>query len=170
MAAYTALQADESGNYDKVKKAILRHYDVNEETHRRQFRKDRKRSEENYPEWICRLTDHFDKWTNDSTVPLKELIIMEQVLQSVDDELAVWLRETLDELGQLAEDYFQARKRGVQHHQRKGTAEPAITVHQTKPDKTGAKKEEHGPVTTGGRARVNTRGDKQCYHCRQGDT
>ena len=47
----------------------------------------------NYPEWICRLTDHFDKWTKDSTVPLKELIIMEQVLQSVDDKLAVRLRE-----------------------------------------------------------------------------
>ena len=34
MAAYTTLQADESGNYDKVKKAILCHYDVNKDTHR----------------------------------------------------------------------------------------------------------------------------------------
>ena len=42
MAAYAALSSEDANDYSKVKEAILRQYDVNEESRRRKFRKDRK--------------------------------------------------------------------------------------------------------------------------------
>ncbi len=113
-AAYAALDATEAQEYKKVKEAILHRFDVNQETHRRRFRENRKGPEESYREWLCRITSHFDKWCKDSTMPMKELVIMEQALWSMPEGLTVWLRErqpkSLDELAKLAEDYTLARK------------------------------------------------------------
>ena len=36
--AYAALPADEAKDYDRVKSAILRRYDISEETYRQRFR------------------------------------------------------------------------------------------------------------------------------------
>ena len=38
MAAYASLEVESTGSYDMVKQAVLRRYDVNEETHRLHFR------------------------------------------------------------------------------------------------------------------------------------
>ena len=63
MAAYTSLAGDESGDYEKVKAAILQRYEVNEETHRRKFRQDKKCSDESYREFISHLQDRLQRWT-----------------------------------------------------------------------------------------------------------
>ena len=73
-------RAQAAQDYKKVKEAILHRFDVNEETHRRRFREDRKKPEESYREWLWRITNHFDKWCKDSTMPMKELVVMEQAL------------------------------------------------------------------------------------------
>lgn len=44
-AAFTSLSVDDTADYDKIKYAIYQQYEVNEETHRRQFRQDQKRKE-----------------------------------------------------------------------------------------------------------------------------
>ena len=58
MATYTSLAGDESGDYEKVKAAMLQRYEVNEETDRRKFRQDKKHSGESYREFVSRLQDH----------------------------------------------------------------------------------------------------------------
>ena len=88
-AAYANLSALEAQDYKKVKETILHRYDVNQETHRRRFREDRKKPEESYREWICRITNHFEKWSKESTVPLKDLVIMEQALLSMPEALSI---------------------------------------------------------------------------------
>ena len=50
LAAYAVL-TPEGCIYKKVKEAILRRYDINEETYRQQFRQDRKKGKESY--WEC---------------------------------------------------------------------------------------------------------------------
>jgi len=170
MAAYTALRAAEAGDYTVVKKAILHRYDVNEETHRLRFRKDKKKREESYREWICRITDHFDKWTKDAGMELRELIIMEQVLLETPEDLAVWLRErspkSLEELGKLAENYAQARK--GDDTERK-TAGGSAGAWRTKfgEGKGSAEKGGRSGTSEGTRTKVNSCGERQCYHCRQ---
>ena len=46
MAAYAALTPGDAVTYEKVKEAILRRYEINEETYRQRFRQDRKKGEE----------------------------------------------------------------------------------------------------------------------------
>lgn len=62
MAVHTILASNESGDYEKVKAAILQRYEVNEETHRRKFRQDKKRSDEPHQEFVNRLQDRLQKW------------------------------------------------------------------------------------------------------------
>ena len=51
-------RAQAAQDYKKVKEAILHRFDVNEETHRRRFREDRKKPEESYREWLWHITNH----------------------------------------------------------------------------------------------------------------
>ena len=68
MAPYTSLAGDESGDYEKVKSAILQRYEVNKETHRSKFRQDKKRGDESYREFVSRLQErprssHGSRWS-----------------------------------------------------------------------------------------------------------
>ena len=67
MAPCTALTPEDAIQYDKVKEAILRRYEINEETYRQ--RQDRKKSEESYREYADRLGDHFTRWVDSQAVP-----------------------------------------------------------------------------------------------------
>ena len=114
MAAFASLRLEDATSYEAVKAAILLRYDISEETHRLRFRQDRKKGEESHREWADRLRDHFGKWTKARKIPLEELVTIEQFLQSVPDDLRVWLRErkpeTLRQAAVLADDYVLARK------------------------------------------------------------
>ena len=59
MAAYAALTPEDAIQYEKVKEAILRRYEINEETYQQRFRQDRKKCEESYREYADQLGDHF---------------------------------------------------------------------------------------------------------------
>ena len=167
MAGYAALSAEDSRDYQRVKRTVLHRYDVNVETHRQRFRQDRRKTDESYREWICRITDHFDKWAKDSTLTIREMVIMEQVLKGVPDDLAVWLRErkptSLDELATLVEDYTLARKREATQPPQKSHG-PSTTP---TPGRSLKDIPRGTPQGVAGRARVNAAGEKQCFHCRQ---
>ena len=60
--AYAAMKAEDAGNYQLVKKAILRRYDISEKTYRQRFR-DAVMKDEMVSELDVRLTDLFLKWT-----------------------------------------------------------------------------------------------------------
>ncbi|XP_064389549.1 uncharacterized protein LOC135337548 [Halichondria panicea] len=168
-AAYAALDATEAQDYKKVKEAILHRYDVNQETHRRRFREDRKKPEESYREWLWRITNHFDKWCKDSTMPMKELVVMEQALWGMPEGLTVWLRErqpkSLEELAKLAEDYTLARKGKDQPFgTRKPLSSPGTPAVETQGTRAPHKR---NGFRTEPRTKVKAAGEKQCFHCHQ---
>ena len=66
--AYAALPTDEAKDYDTLKEAILRRYDINEETYRQQFRKQPKEGEPPQ-ELITRLKDLATRWARDTGPP-----------------------------------------------------------------------------------------------------
>ena len=72
--AYAALPAEEAGDYTKVKLAILRRYDISEETYRQRFRAAKKAEGESYRELVARLQDLEQKWTRDCST-MEELSI-----------------------------------------------------------------------------------------------
>ena len=112
--AYAALSVDGSVDYDTLKEAILRRYNINEETYRRQFRSAQLKKGETPRDLFTRLQDLAKKWGREcKTVDeLFDLIIKEQLLNCLAEDVRVWVRERKpkdsNEAGQLAEDFLQA--------------------------------------------------------------
>ena len=117
--AYAALGADDAAEYEKVKVAILRRYDVNEETYRRRFRSTSKKQGETNRELVNRLDDLVNKWMQECKTieEVKDEVIREQVVNSVPEDVRIWVKERKPKSGQeaagLADDYAQARKEGL---------------------------------------------------------
>lgn len=115
--AYAAMHTEDALVYSEVKKAILRRYDINEETYRQRFRAARRKEGEPYIELATRMADLFGKWTADCTTveALSEKLLIEQLLNNMPADLRVWLSDkkpsTSKEAGRLADDYVLARKR-----------------------------------------------------------
>ena len=170
MAAYAALTQDDAIVYDKVKEAILRRYEINEETYRQRFRQDRKRGEESYREYADRLGDHFTRWVSSQSVPLKELVMLEQFIAGVPEDLQIWLRErkpeSLRQAAALADDYALARtKSGHKIIYKNSTRlqEGAAVSDQGQPQ--SQRERPLNNLTRPGRSQTNTRGDKKCFQC-----
>ena len=119
--AYAAIPAEEAKDYNHLKAAILRRYDVNEETYRQRFRNATKKKDESHRELITRLEDLRRKWMRECTTveQVGDLIVMEQFLNSLPGDIKIWVRErgpkTPREAGELADQYSQARKTGTAH-------------------------------------------------------
>ena len=115
--AYAALNADDAQNYNRVKEAILRRYDISEETYRQRFRSTTRKEGEAYSELAIRLQDLFVKWTTEckTVAEVREKMVVEQLLNTMPNELRIWVGErkpkTSTETGRLADDYLQARRR-----------------------------------------------------------
>ena len=73
-------------NYEKVEEAILRRYDITEETYRQRFRSTKKFREETYKAMYARLKGSFRKLTRPDEKTVKEItetVIMEQLVNTM---------------------------------------------------------------------------------------
>eukprot|EP00731_Ephydatia_muelleri_P001970 Em0001g1970a len=95
--AYAAMKAEDAGNYQLVKEAILRRYDISEQTYRQRFRDAVMKKDETVSE-----------------LNLRDLMILEQLVNTLQTEVRVWVTErnpkTSAEAAKLADDYQSARK------------------------------------------------------------
>ena len=123
--AFAALPSADAGDYDKLRAAILARYNVNQETYRQRFRSSKRRSEESHEELVIRLTDLYNKWTKDCrTMPeIREVIVMEQFLNSLTPEIRLRVREknpkTVEEAAKTADHLLQAKKQERSWYQKK---------------------------------------------------
>ena len=115
--AYASLSAHQAAQYPEVKKAILKQYNISEETYRERFRLARMKEGEGYAELNLRLQDLLRRWFEgcDSIDAVCEKVLVEQLLNAMPAELKVWVGErkptTGEEAARLADDYVQARHR-----------------------------------------------------------
>ena len=65
--AYAAMLPDDAKDYDKIKDAILRRYDITEESYRQRFRLLKPKTEETIQELEARLRDLAAKWLKECT-------------------------------------------------------------------------------------------------------
>ncbi len=115
-AAYVNMDLNESTDYDKVKYAILRKYDVNTETYRQKFRSLTVDPTESPKELYSRLKELFGKWIQPKSKTVEEvseIIILEQYLRMLSLEFQVWVRKrdprTAAEAASLADVFVAAR-------------------------------------------------------------
>ena len=108
-----------------ISHVILRHYSISEETYREQLRSV-KREEESHREMATQVMDLTNKWTKGcgSVQDVVQLVATEQLINSMADEVRVWVRErkpgTCMEAGELADDYERAKKNMKVESARKG--------------------------------------------------
>ena len=114
--AYAAMEPDRAAHYGQLKEAILRRYDISEETYRQRFRSAARKDGETYRELATRIEDLLDKWTKscDTVKKLREKVALEQFLNTLPVEIRIWIREQSPEscaaAGELADTFVQARK------------------------------------------------------------
>ena len=114
---YSRLSEEDAVNYDKMKLALMKRYDLTEDGYRRKFRGSKPEVDESPDQFIVRLSTYLVRRlelskTEQTFQGLKDLIVKEQFINSCPKELAVHLRErapeTLEEIAKIADQYLEA--------------------------------------------------------------
>ena len=123
---FAALSVDDSSDYDAVKAAILKAYELVPETYRQKFRNYKKDDKQTYFEIANQTEVYFDSWCSAKKVisdfdKLRQIILIEQFKRCVHDDLKTYLDEknveTLHEMAVLADDYALTHKRSFKPRQ-----------------------------------------------------
>ena len=114
---YSRLSEEVAQDYDRVKLALTKRYDLTEDGYRRKFRASKPEVDESPEQFIVRLDRYLLRRlelsnTERSFEGLKDLIVKEQFIDSCPKELAIHLREraseTLVQIAKIADQYLEA--------------------------------------------------------------
>ena len=123
---FAALSVDDSSDYDVVKSAIQKAYELVPEAYRQKFRNYKKDDKQTYVEFANQTEVYFDRWCSAKKVisdydKLRQIILIEQFKRCVHDDLKTYLDEknveTLHEMAVLADDYALTHKRSFKPRQ-----------------------------------------------------
>ena len=103
LEVYSRLSEEAAQDYDRVKLALMKRYDLTEDGYRRKFRASKPEVDESPEQFIVRLDTYLVRWlellnTERSFEGLKDLIVKEQFIVSSPKELAIHLRERVAEM------------------------------------------------------------------------
>lgn len=116
---YARLGEVEANDYDVIKNAILKRYNLTASTYRDKFRGCKQFSSETFREFSSRATNYFDHWcqmekVNKNHDNLVDVLMREQLTNSSSRDLQIWLKErqpkSVEEMIELAEAYQNAHK------------------------------------------------------------
>ena len=117
---YSRLSEEAASNYDTLREALFKRYNLTEEGYRDRFRKSHPLKDESPEEYIFRLKTNLEKWIELSPVEstyegLRNLIIRERFIESCSKDLGIYIQErspeSLEEMAKLAQQYLTARGR-----------------------------------------------------------
>ncbi|XP_073233658.1 uncharacterized protein [Porites lutea] len=117
LEVYSRLSEEAAQDYDRVKLALMKRYDLTKDGYRRKFRASKLEVDESPEQFIVRLDRYLLRWlelsnTDRSFEGVKELIVKEQFIDSCPKELAIHLRErapeTLAQIAKIADQYLEA--------------------------------------------------------------
>src|SRR5215469_11906778 len=95
---YVNLNEEDSKNYEKLKEALLKKYNLTENGYKKKFKESKPEDDEDTAQYIERIGTYLDKWIHLLKVEkifevVKELFIVDQFLQTCPDKLSVFLQE-----------------------------------------------------------------------------
>ncbi|XP_078000810.1 uncharacterized protein LOC144453400 [Glandiceps talaboti] len=159
LTVYSGMVPHEAVDYDKLKDALLKRYQLNEEGFRVKFRSCLQESSETASQYAVRLEHYLDRWLTMGKVDgkynnVKDLLLREQFLNTCDGELALFLNErapeSIQDMACLADRYREARKQYESKGQSVGkTSSGNYTTRRQNKDNTGDR--QPGPL--------------RCYRC-----
>lgn len=111
--AFVALSATDRREYEKVKKAVLKSYELVPEAYRLRFRNWKKGDRQTYTEVARELNTHFNRWCAAVGVTtfeqLSNLIVLEQFRNILPERVAAYIAErnlkTAAEAASVADDF-----------------------------------------------------------------
>jgi hypothetical protein len=117
--AFTRMPIGDSGDYDKLKEAILQAYNLTPEAYCLKFKSVQKMKSETHRQYAVRVRTLLERWTSGEQVAsfesLQDLLIREQMLESYYPNLQMYLKDknpkTVQELAKFAEHYDQVHQR-----------------------------------------------------------
>ena len=117
LEVYSRLSGEAAQDYDRVKLALIKRYDLTQDGYRRKFRASKPEVDESLDQFIVRLDTYLWRWlelqnTERSFEGLKDLIVKEQFIVSCPKELAIHLRERAPEahvqIAKIANQFLEA--------------------------------------------------------------
>ena len=120
LEVYSRLDKTKAMEYEALKDALLKRYQLTEEGFRKKFREETPEVGETPVQFVSRLSNYLTRWltfakVGESYDQLFEHIVKEQFISKCDKDVAAYLREkkdvTLDDLTDLAERYMTAHNK-----------------------------------------------------------
>ena len=116
---YSTLPSSEAQNYDTLKLALLRKYNLTEDGYRTKFKTSKPKDDETASQYAARLGNYLNKWTDivkiqQSYKGLREFMIIDQFMHSIPKDMALFLKERqptsagLDNIIKMASQYLEA--------------------------------------------------------------
>ena len=114
-SAYATLPTENCADYDLVKAAVLKSFELVPEAYRQKFRTQRKTENQSYVEFLREKENALDKWCDSKRIDgdaekLRQLILAEEFLNCVPEEVRVHLSERKTdvtyEMAALADEYI----------------------------------------------------------------
>ena len=115
---YALMPIEEALNYDMLKAALLKRYELTEEGFKRRYKKCRPDSGETFQQFTSRMKSYFTRWVDMSGINktydgLADLILRDQLAFICNRDLELFLRErepkSLEQASKLADQYKEAR-------------------------------------------------------------
>jgi len=178
---YSRLPSDQVDDYDCLKEALLKRYQLTEDGFKRKFRSAKPEVGESPAQFLTRLASYLERWVELSKVEksfegLASLMIREQYLSICSESLALFLKERaitdLDKLATSAEQYTEAHNESFSQrsstHQSVKPRDTSVSVkkcfkcgsnsHLIKDCKTDIQEPKPAP-------RQSSDGQKNCFLC-----
>ena len=115
---YALMPKEDALNYDKLKVALLKRYELTEEGFKRKYKKCRPENGETFQQFTTRMKSYFTRWIDMASIEksyegLQDLILREQLTFICNSDLELFLRErepkSLEQASKLADQYKEAR-------------------------------------------------------------
>ena len=115
---YALMLKEDALNYDKLKVALLKRYELTEEGFKRKYKKCRPENGETFQQFTTRMKSYFTRWIDMASIEksyegLQDLILREQLTFFCNRDLELFLRKrepkSLEQSSKLADQYKEAR-------------------------------------------------------------
>ena len=115
---YALMPKEDALNYDKLKVALLKRYELTEEGFKRKYKKCRPENGETFQQFTTRMKSYFTRWIDMASIEksyegLQDLILREQLTFICNRDLELFLRvrepKSLEQASKLADQYKEAQ-------------------------------------------------------------
>ena len=172
---YSALPVDRSAQYDEVRKAILKAYELVPEAYRQKFRNARKQDGQTYVEFAREKEALFDHWCTAKQVDkdyckLRQLLLVEEFKKCLQSDVKMYIDEqkadSLHQAAVLADDYSLTHKMTFPSKSDQAGGRSSV------PDRKNFEMDRHSPPITRSKnhGQNNPRvlaGGPVCFYCKR---